>query len=274
MATSIVAYLLSRSAFVGIHVVYLYWLNFIFNDPFGVGGNTMDAREILPYGECTHFDPGAFVANIGSFLIFSVPHSLLARTAVKKRLGLYNKPYERPLFAFMSPITWFLSIHTWTPFDNCARFDITNISAAQVLVFGGIFLLANLYLLGLLYTLPDHILGTSHYKYCEGEKHAHKLLTNFPYNLVRHPSSASFLWMYWALPAYTGNHLQLAALWTIYIIPATLLFEEGGLRGPTGEFGEAYEEYASKVNAFTPSKYSIATIFGCPMGIKANGKSA
>ncbi|KAF4694684.1 hypothetical protein FOZ60_007196 [Perkinsus olseni] len=262
------------SGFSLVHFVYLYWLNFIFNDPFGIGGNTMDSREVLPSEECTHFDPKAFVSNIGAFLIFSATHSLLARTAVKRFLGLEGKPYERPLFAFLSPITWFLSIYGWTPIGNCSRFDILNIGLTQVLISGGIFLLANLYLLGLFYVMPDHVFGTSRYKLAEGEEPPHELLTTFPYNLVRHPAASSFLWMYWVLPAYTVNHLQLAALWTVYIIPATLLFEEGGLRGAEGEFGDAYEEYASKVNAFTPSKHAIANVLGCPVGQRTDRKSA
>ncbi|EEQ97579.1 conserved hypothetical protein [Perkinsus marinus ATCC 50983] len=174
----------------------------------------------------------------------------------------------------MSPITWFLSIYGWTPITDCTRFDITQVGLIQCLVSGGIFILANLYLLGLFYVLPDHVFGTSRYKYSEGEEQPHELFTAFPYNLVRHPAASSFLWMYWVLPAYTPSHLQLAALWTIYIIPATLLFEEGGLRGPAGEFGKAYEDYASKVNAFTPSKHAIASALGCPVGARTNRKSA
>ncbi|KAF4678012.1 hypothetical protein FOL47_006961 [Perkinsus chesapeaki] len=271
---SFAAYLLSRFAFISVHFVYVYWLNFIMNDPFGIGGNTMDSREILPADQCTHFDPKAFVSNIGAFLIFSGTHSLLARTVVKRFLGLEDKLYERPLFAFLSPITWFLSIYGWTPISDCSRFDIFNIGLSQVLISGGIFLLANFYLLGLFYVMPDHVFGTSRYKYSEDQEHAPKLLTTFPYNLVRHPAASSFLWMYWALPAYTVNHLQLSALWSIYIIPATLLFEEGGLRGSTGEFGDAYDEYANEVHAFVPSKYSVAKILGCPIDRRTARKTA
>jgi hypothetical protein len=52
--------------------------------------------------------------------------------------------------------------------------------------------------------------------------------------------------MYWSLPAYTANHLLLAALWTVFIVVGTLFFEEGGLKG-TDEFGAKYHAYSQDV---------------------------
>ncbi len=52
--------------------------------------------------------------------------------------------------------------------------------------------------------------------------------------------------MYWALPAYTYNHVLLASLWTVFILVGTLVLEEGGLRSQD-EFGRAYSAYAREV---------------------------
>lgn len=68
--------------------------------------------------------------------------------------------------------------------------------------------------------------------------------------------------MYWgALPNWTRNHVALALLWTVFIVIGTLVFEEGGLRG-SDEFGAKYQKYASRVNAFVPSLWSIKLLFG------------
>ena len=47
----------------------------------------------------------------------------------------------------------------------------------------------------------------------------------------------------------------------VFIVVGTLVFEEGGLRGPD-EFGKNYSEYSSRVYAFYPSIYSIKTLLG------------
>jgi len=90
-----------------------------------------------------------------------------------------------------------------------------------------------------------------------------KLITSFPYGLVRHPAASGFLWMYWFLPAYTPTHILLASLWTIFILVGTLEFEEGGLRGED-EFGKAYVEYSKNVAALYPTPKAIMNSL-CPV---------
>lgn len=68
-------------------------------------------------------------------------------------------------------------------------------------------------------------------------------------------------WMYWAIPSYTPNHILLASLWTVFILVGTLIFEEGGLRGPS-EFGKAYETYANQVSGLYPNAGCIFSMLG------------
>jgi protein-S-isoprenylcysteine O-methyltransferase Ste14 len=74
--------------------------------------------------------------------------------------------------------------------------------------------------------------------------------------------AAAFLWFYWfAVPNWTVNHIVLGLIWTVFIIVGTLVFEEGGLRGPD-EFGQKYAAYANKVNPFFPSIWSLKRFVG------------
>ncbi len=50
-------------------------------------------------------------------------------------------------------------------------------------------------------------------------------------------------------------------MWSVFIVVGTLIFEEGGLRG-SDEFGAKYQNYASRVNAFVPSLWSLKLLFG------------
>ncbi|KAF4690450.1 hypothetical protein FOZ63_005076 [Perkinsus olseni] len=158
----------------------------------------------------------------------------MARRSVKEALGIADQPYERPPFAFMSPITSFLSSFYWKPVSNCRRFDPAALSLGHVALSGSISVIAAIYTTAALLALPDHIFGTERYKLKPDEKPEARLVTSFPYNLVRHPAGAGFLCLLWSLPSYTVNHITLSITWTLYVVPATLLLEERSLKGPGG----------------------------------------
>jgi hypothetical protein len=75
--------LLSRFAFIGTHVVFFYWFNFLLNDPFSVGTNTLDARKVLPEGQCQHFNKENALFDLGLFALWWGTHSTFARKAYK-----------------------------------------------------------------------------------------------------------------------------------------------------------------------------------------------
>jgi len=98
--------------------------------------------------------------------------------------------------------------------------------------------------------MPDHVFGTSRH-ILKKEKVSHDIFVHFPYGMVRHPAATGFLWMFWAIPSWSANHIFYAACWSLFIIVGTH-FEEGGLRGAHGEFGKKYLVYAKQVGMFFP----------------------
>lgn len=260
------AYILSRIGFVATHVVFAYWLNFLANDPFNTGLTaTLDvpAADVKPAGECTAFDQQAALHNAALFLGWWASHSLPARNFVKKALGLWGSPIERPLYAFVAPIMWWQSMHFWKPVTDCSHFDVTTVNPIGAIVGGTIFVLGSVLVVALLWTLPQHVFGTDRYQYPPHKYPTFgKLISTGVYGVVRHPAAAGFLWLYTVI-AFLGttNHIQLSAMWATFIIIGTSVLEEGGL-GEGGEFGKQYNAYRKKVNAYVPSWWSIKQTLG------------
>jgi len=257
------SYILSRFSFVFTHFVALYWVNYILNDPFGIGGATLDFRpeEILPASKCNPIITENVQFNSFLFSLWVVSHSGLARNKYKELVGLVDHPLERPLFAAVAPIVWFINIHFWRPISNCDRWDPLSTSLPVAVISGIIGTLALLLVLSFLFMMPDHVFGTSKYKYPPGKLPHGVISYNYPYGLVRHPAATGFLWIYLVLPSQSPNHLLLAAFWIVYIVIATLVFEEGGLKS-SGEFGAEYLAYRAQVPAFYPRPSAIAALLG------------
>lgn len=259
------SYFLSRTAFVTTHLVFVYWLLFVTNDPLNTGYvNTLDfpADQILPAKECTRTDHTAQFRNVWQFVVFWwLPHSGFSRTFVKNLLGLGpENPLDRPLFAFQAPFSWLATMMTWTPITNCSRFDIYEVNLYAYAIPFVICFIFLVELLGLFFLLPNHVFGTDRYRWYKTPPVSHALIIDFPYALVRHPAAAAFLWLYWiGIPSYNPNHILLATLWSIFIVTGTLLFEEGGLQV---EFAEVYGKYSDKVGAFIPSMWSLKYTLG------------
>ena len=212
------------------------------------------------------FNKDAAVNNALWFGAWWATHSLPSRSFVKKHVlrTLDEKgdihPIDRPGFALVAPIMWFLTMYMWQPVTDCVRFDPLETSPAVWLVSGSIITSALVLVLSLLYMLPSHVFGTDRHLYPQGEYPYGKLITTHPYGLVAHPAAAGFLWVFWALPAYTPNHLQLVVMWTAFIYVGTML-EEGGLNSES-EFGVIYAKYRGKVSGFFPTAWSIRNTLG------------
>jgi protein-S-isoprenylcysteine O-methyltransferase Ste14 len=254
------SYALSRVAFLATHAVFAYWLNMILNDPFDLGLPTLDAKPTLPEGQCQAVVPANVVNNVLWFALWWGTHSILARKSVKEALGLWQHPLERPLFATWAWIVWGLNIHFWKPINTCTSWNPLEVPLHVWAISGTIFTAGVILIVGLLWSLPDHVFGTARYQYEQGQVPQGSLILTFPYGLVRHPAAAGFLWCYTVLPAWTPNHLFLAGLWITFIVTATL-FEEGGLKGED-EFGRQYLAYRRLVAPFYPTWASIKAILG------------
>eukprot|EP01113_Clastostelium_recurvatum_P018682 TRINITY_DN219_c0_g1_i1.p1 TRINITY_DN219_c0_g1~~TRINITY_DN219_c0_g1_i1.p1 ORF type:complete len:275 (+),score=34.97 TRINITY_DN219_c0_g1_i1:114-938(+) len=267
------SYVLSRFAFLATHLVFVYWLVFLLNDPFHFGTNTLDYPPSLikPAESCTPLIKENVTHDLGLFALWWGTHSILARKVVKQALGLWEQPFERPLFAAIASLMWGVNVFLWRPISDCERWDPLTVPLSRWGIHGTIITLATLLVVGFLWVLPDHVFGTAKYQYPRGKFPHSGILAGFPYGLVRHPAATGFLWAYWALPAYTRNHIWLASLWTVFIVVGTLVFEEGGLKG-VDEFGKKYAAYRNATGAFCPYPSSVrAVLTGKP---KSQAKAA
>jgi len=255
------SFVLSRFAFVGTHLVFVYWLNFLLNDPLSLGGNTLDYRVIKDEKVCQKLIKDNLVYDLGLFALWWGSHSGFARDAYKKTVGLYESPLERPLFAAIATIIWGLNVHLWKPITDCERWYPLETPLNTWILSGTTIAVAAVLLVGFLWVLPDHVFGTAKYKYAKGQFPQGEIIWGFPYGIVRHPAATAFLWSYWALPAYTVNHIFLALLWTVFIVVGTLVFEEGGLKDDS-EFGKKYAAYRKEVPAFYPRLEGLKELLG------------
>jgi len=262
--TANVSWTLSRVAFIGTHAVFAYWLNFLLNDPFGLGLVTLDYPKnlIKPAGQCTELIKENLYRDLGLLFGWWFQHSVMARKVYKQAIGLWGHPLERPIFATFSWLTWLAQIHFWLPITDCHRWDPLLVSR-NVWIFAGLIIaLGSVLIVGLLWSLPGHVFGTDHWTFEQGKQVHGPLIRRFPYGLVRHPAAAGFLWIYWTLPAYTYSHILLGTFWTVFIVVGTIYFEEGGLYDES-EFGKSYAAYAKDVDAFFPRPSCIyATLLG------------
>lgn len=103
---TLLSYTLSRFAFLGTHVVFLYWVNFLLNDPFNLGTNTLDVKEVKPKEQCTPLILDNIRFDLLLFGLWWGTHSLFARKAYKTAVGLWQHPLERPLFAAIATVVW------------------------------------------------------------------------------------------------------------------------------------------------------------------------
>jgi len=69
-----------------------------------------------------------------------------------------------------------------------------------------------------------------------------------PFRWVRHPLYSAMIILLWATPQMSLGRFELAALWTAWILVATLLEE----RDLMADFGETYRQYCKRVPMFVP----------------------
>ncbi|KAF4690449.1 hypothetical protein FOZ60_017439 [Perkinsus olseni] len=248
----LISEILPRVALVTLIAAFMYWTNFLLNDPLGFGFNTMDVRGIVSPQTCTQFGLSETLHNLLASALFFASHSLFARRKIKALVGVLGRPYEKSLYSFSSGLMLMLFTHLWTPVDTCHSLIVAEVSFLEGCVWFGLSAVGLVLVTKSSAVLPDLGLSTE-----VGEK---RLVTQFPYNIVRHPGQVGFLLMLWSLPAYTVNHLLLGALWTLYSVTAVLLLEERDLRDEEHGFGADYEKYASEVGAFVPNYQTLKGI--------------
>jgi len=252
------SFLLSRiGSFAFLHVNVVILFVFLLNDPLSLGWNTIDAREVLGAKECEKFNLHNFLVNFGWFLTWWIQHSGMARKKFKEMTGLLDHPIERALFGTVANVVLLNFIWRWRPVTNCERWDPLQTSVVATLISLPIIAIALFVILYFLYVFTDHVFGTARYAIAPGTKSKPQISWVFPYNMVRHPTAAGFLFFFWSIPSYTPNHIYFAALWTAFILAGTS-FEEKGL---VNEFGHEYIQYRQQVGQFFPRMKWFAKTF-------------
>jgi protein-S-isoprenylcysteine O-methyltransferase Ste14 len=265
-----ISYALSRFAVAATLFDFIIFLTFILNDPFNLGSIAPFQIPTLDFDEyhlksrvtCSPVIRSHLMSNLFYFALWWGTHSGLARKVTKNALGLLGHPIEKPLFASIAAITWFIQMYTWQPISDCSRWDTRDTSIGSWIISGCIIALSCLLIAGTLWTHPDNMFGTEKYKYQQGKFPKQKLIkSTFPFGLVRHPISTGMLWCIWALPSYTPSHILLASLWTAFIVISNLEFEERKFSQKT-EVGREYAQYRKEVWAFLPTLKSALTVLG------------
>jgi len=252
------SYLLSRiGSFAFLHINFAVMMNFLANDPLGLGGNTIDAREVGDAKTCVKFDLHNFLVDFGWFLTWWIQHSGMARKRFKEATGLLDHPIERALFGTVANVVLLNFLFRWRPITTCERWDLFQTSWVAALVSLPIIAVALFVVLYFLYVFTDHVFGTARYAIAPGTHRTPQISWVFPYNMVRHPTAAGFLFFFWAIPSYTLNHVYFAALWSAFILAGTK-FEETGL---VNEFGQEYVQYRQQVGQFFPRMKWFAKTF-------------
>jgi protein-S-isoprenylcysteine O-methyltransferase Ste14 len=191
----------------------------------------------------------AALVDVPLFLLFAVPHSVMARPAFKRWWTRFvPAPVERSTYVLVSSLTFALLFWQWRSIPGLV-WDVTSPA--------GRWLLAAIFWLGwavvLLSTfLIDHFdfFGLRQVNlYASGREYTPpEFKTGGLYRYVRHPLMLGFLLAFWATPAMTLGHLLFALASTAYILIA-LRIEERDL---VSFYGDRYRAYQTQAGMLFP----------------------
>lgn len=192
----------------------------------------------------------ALLTNLLLVAIFSIQHSIMARSWFKKWWTRYiPEPIERSTYVLFTVIALVLLFVFWQPMGG------TIWSVENGLITGTLWAL---FALGWTILLVSTFL-INHFDLF-GLRQVWLYLLNKPYtNLkfstplfykwVRHPLYFGFILAFWSAPEMSVARLFLSVVFTLYILKA-IRWEENDL---LSHFGESYRKYAGKVPMIFPS---------------------
>lgn len=194
----------------------------------------------------------SLLVNLALMSVFAVQHSLMARPGFKRVWTKWvPEAIERSTYVLFSSLALILLFVFWQPMPTVIwDFSATPLAFVMTglfwlgwaIVLGSTFMISHFDLLGLQQVfrrLMNRPISSS-------EKAT--LITPALYRLVRHPLMLGFLIAFWATPKMSVGHLLFAAIVSIYTVLALILEE----RDLIAEFGEAYEDYRSRVPMLLP----------------------
>ena len=189
--------------------------------------------------------PTAFAVNFTLLTLFTLQHSLMARTAYKDLfLRLFPECIERSTYVAASGLALGTLAAFWQPLPGevvwHGPIGIVAISLAAGAGVGGC---AAWFDHATFFGLQQSWTGVV--------PRMEKLRIEGPYRFVRHPLMLGLLVAMWALPIMPPELLMLNLGMTIYIVLAIQLEERDLIRA----FGSAYEEYRRGVPALVPYRF-------------------
>jgi protein-S-isoprenylcysteine O-methyltransferase Ste14 len=191
----------------------------------------------------------ALIINLGLVFLFSLQHSLMARTLFKKYLTMIIPlAAQRSTYVLFSGLALGLICLYWQPLDG-VLWQVDNEVGRALLIAG--------YLFGWAFSLFSTFI-INHFELF-GLQQIYLNLLNKPapaidfkeklfYKFVRHPIQLGVLIGLWVTPTMSYSHLMLSFTLSIYIFVG-LWFEERDL---IAELGGTYREYQQRVRMMFP----------------------
>lgn len=181
---------------------------------------------------------GAIGLDLLLFAAFTVHHSAMARTGVKRWLATRFPPaHERSLYVWIASLLFLIVCAAWQPLPGLVYeaegpiawlLRLAQLAGIAVTI-GGVRRLDPLELAGI--------------RQVYGEVTAPAFTVAGPYRWVRHPVYLGWLLMVFGAPAMTATRLTFAIVSSAYLVVA-IPWEERSL---IGEFGERYRAYQREV---------------------------
>jgi len=194
----------------------------------------------------------ALLTDLALIVIFSVQHSIMARSWFKAWLTIYiPAAAERATYMLMSGIVTVLAIYFWQALPGTV-WGIES-ATAQIAMWGMYALGWTYLLLSTMVTNHFELMGLRQvYLYFRNKPYTKLPFTRkFMYRYSRHPMMLGFLIGLWAVPVMSATHFILSALFTLYI-GVGMYFEERDL---TKNFGDTYRKYKQEIATFIPNLY-------------------
>jgi hypothetical protein len=190
-------------------------------------------------------------------LVFFAQHSVMVRRPVRARLAAVVPPrYDGAFYAITSGAALTFFVVLYQPVDEPALFALHGAARAAVLAAAALALAAFAWATLALHTLDAfgldpirrHLRGSLPDSRSAGIFPAKAFVVRGPFRWVRHPIYAAVIVLLWATPRMGPGRLELAALWSAWILVGAALEE----RDLVAEFGEAYRRYRRRVPMLVP----------------------
>jgi methanethiol S-methyltransferase len=188
---------------------------------------------------------GDSIINLILFLLFAVPHSVLARDFGRRFLSsLVGERRVRMAYVVIAGVTLGAMVWLWRPLPAMIwHFESAGYWMINVFYALGLF--------GMFYTARFFdVLEFLGLRNLSGRRPAEppSLSVAGPYAYCRHPLYFGFFIALWATPTMTLGQLEFAVLCSLYLLIGSSL-EERNLRT---ELGQAYEVYCRNVPMWIP----------------------